>query len=289
MAGIIKNISKNTAVRSAGGVSFGEVVYGPRGQCGPRIQADYQLVLLNEGSLKLCLDQIWMEVRPGDLVFCEPGHEELFLFAETTESRHQWCSVATRLVDQSLAALLSGSGGILPITSAMQALVDVGLSRSTASDEAAGFIVQLGLSMLHLYLAERAAHGADAAPEPIAVRKARTLIRENLTQPWTLKTLAARSGVSSNHLIKLFRDTVQVTPMEYVWRARLDYAFLLLSETGLSVSEIADRAGFQSAFHFSRRFKHRYGVSPRARRKATSLYSSENTPSRPTQRMPPST
>jgi AraC-like DNA-binding protein len=52
----------------------------------------------------------------------------------------------------------------------------------------------------------------------------------------------------------------------------------MLSATGLTVAEIADRCGFQSPFHFSRLVKKLQGCSPReTRARSWAAPSSKNT------------
>ena len=79
----------------------------------------------------------------------------------------------------------------------------------------------------------------------------------------TLDILARKAGVSRGHLIKIVREKLGETPMELVWRERVKRAAKLLSETGLSLAEIADQTGFANAYHFSRRFRQQFGQAPR--------------------------
>jgi AraC-like DNA-binding protein len=54
--------------------------------------------------------------------------------------------------------------------------------------------------------------------------------------------------------------------MRYVWESRLMLAADMLrrgDKGRVQISDIAYRCGFSTPAHFSRAFKHRYGVSPR--------------------------
>lgn len=48
------------------------------------------------------------------------------------------------------------------------------------------------------------------------------------------------------------------------------HAFALMNETSMSVTEIALASGFNSATHFSRQFKRKFGASPHFFRKGWS-------------------
>ena len=65
---------------------------------------------------------------------------------------------------------------------------------------------------------------------------------------------------------RLFREH-GLAPMRYLWQVRVERAARLLAELpedALKVGEVGYRCGFTSAAHFSRTFKQRYGMSPRA-------------------------
>ena len=51
--------------------------------------------------------------------------------------------------------------------------------------------------------------------------------------------------------------------MSDLWRVRIEASKRLLAETGLTSEKIAYRCGFQSPYHFSRKFKELVRVGPR--------------------------
>jgi AraC-like DNA-binding protein len=75
--------------------------------------------------------------------------------------------------------------------------------------------------------------------------------------------LAAHLGVSDRHLQRLFRRCLDTTPQAWLDCLRLQAARRLLPRAA-SVKEVAYELGFRRPFHFSRKFKERYGHSPSA-------------------------
>ena len=69
------------------------------------------------------------------------------------------------------------------------------------------------------------------------------------------RDLAEIFYVSENHFCRLFQKSFGMSPMEYINDYRVGKAELLLSGTGLSITEIATAVGFDSANYFSRVFK----------------------------------
>jgi len=61
---------------------------------------------------------------------------------------------------------------------------------------------------------------------------------------------------------QVFRQVTGQSPKRYYNSLRLEHAAQLLLSTPLSVTQVADRLGFSSAFHLSRAFRGRYGVPP---------------------------
>jgi len=86
---------------------------------------------------------------------------------------------------------------------------------------------------------------------------------QNLSQAITLSLLARRCGLSVSRLAHLFREQSGQTPHQFLEIQRMAHARQLLELTQESVANIASEVGFPNSFHFSRRFKHHLGVSPR--------------------------
>ena len=78
--------------------------------------------------------------------------------------------------------------------------------------------------------------------------------------------LAAQYAQSREHFIRSFRGFMGVTPHRYRQKRRMDHARLLLADTDLPISRVAEEVGFSDAQYFSRIFKKEVGVSPLAYR-----------------------
>ncbi|HEY0201668.1 MAG TPA: AlkA N-terminal domain-containing protein [Burkholderiaceae bacterium] len=88
----------------------------------------------------------------------------------------------------------------------------------------------------------------------------------------TMEQLAARLGVSSRHLRRIFEARFGVSPLQYLQTRRLLCAKQLLADTTLPVAEVALSSGFESVRRFNAAFAGHYGLSPTLlRRQGTGL------------------
>lgn len=120
------------------------------------------------------------------------------------------------------------------------------------------------------------AHG-----DPV-VGTALRLLHANPTHPWTVESLAAKTGVSRAALARRFTTLVGRPPMTYFREWRLALAADLLRESGATVAAVAHRTGFSTAFALSAAFKRERGVSPSAHRQSASPAGSHTGQSRST-------
>ena len=82
----------------------------------------------------------------------------------------------------------------------------------------------------------------------------------------TLASVALRFGYTKQHVIRIFKARFSMTPTEFIDQYRLEQGMRLLSESDMTVDEIARASGFEDANYFSRRFRKRFGTSPTAYR-----------------------
>lgn len=123
--------------------------------------------------------------------------------------------------------------------------------------------------VLRLASAAHAGHGDGRAPVDARIQRALEQIHRRLSDRHTLASLAARAGLSRSQFCARFREGLDRTPLAYVEERRLELGRHQLATTDRTVAEIAERLGFESPFYFSRRFRARFGRSPRAHRQET--------------------
>lgn len=76
--------------------------------------------------------------------------------------------------------------------------------------------------------------------------------------------IAAMIGVSSEHLCRIFRSRMGVSPLVYFHRQKIRYACTLLLEKRLTNKEIGHWIGMENVSNFTRFFKRHIGLTPGA-------------------------
>lgn len=77
-----------------------------------------------------------------------------------------------------------------------------------------------------------------------------------------LTTLAAESGYSRAHFLRMFRAAKGQTPHQYLLSLRLENAVRLMKERSTPLIDVAVACGFSSHTHFTKVFRSKFGVLP---------------------------
>jgi AraC-like DNA-binding protein len=94
------------------------------------------------------------------------------------------------------------------------------------------------------------------------LRPALTLIHHQPAEPWTVAKLAAAAGMSRSAFALRFKNSVGLSPSDYLTRWRVQSAGRLLRATDRTVASLAAQFGFSSESSFIRTFKRITGQSP---------------------------
>lgn len=100
------------------------------------------------------------------------------------------------------------------------------------------------------------------------VKKIIDYFEEHYSEKISLEQVAGNMYLSTFYVSKIFKTETGSAPIHYLIEIRLEKAKeLLLSDSTLSIQEIAAKVGYDDAYHFSKVFKKKFGVSPSVLRK----------------------
>jgi len=94
-------------------------------------------------------------------------------------------------------------------------------------------------------------------------------IKENLTdKDINVDSLAGKAYMSTSHFHKKFKNTIGISPIDYINTERIKFAKKLISrDNNLRVSDVAFKSGFNSVSYFNRQFKKHELIIPSQYRK----------------------
>ena len=91
-------------------------------------------------------------------------------------------------------------------------------------------------------------------------------LQEHMPEQIDLHAFADSIHLSYSRLVHLFSEKMGIPPQRYLQRLRLEKACILLRDTSMSISMVAENVGIDDQFYFSRVFRRQYNMSPRSYR-----------------------
>ncbi len=148
-------------------------------------------------------------------------------------------------------------------------------STFVSKDLSKDIIVELSLKELIIRLLQSKArklilYSANAQYNDSRIGEVVKYIKKNLTEKnIKIDELANLACMSSSHFYKQFKNTLGISPIDFINNERIKFAKkLLASERNLNITDVAYKSGFNSVSYFNRQFKKHEMITPRAYLKA---------------------
>lgn len=241
----------------------------------------YEVYYLLGGEVEYWVDGRIIRMRPGDLLLINPlelhrpvlteqnrVYERIVLWINK-EYLENLCCDGIRLSSCFDTSAPGHTHLIRPSASERSAMTArMGeMVREFYNPEFGGELCAYGLFLQFMVQLNRMASHAERKPEETQqlselIQNTLRYIGENLNQPITLESLAARFYVSKYYLSHAFTKEVGVSVYRYIMMRRLMMARQLLL-SGETAGQVCRSCGFSDYTSFYRAFKSEYGTSPR--------------------------
>jgi AraC-like DNA-binding protein len=239
---------------------------------GPRTLVNYELVWILEGQVRWMCEGNEHALGPGDLAVARPGMRDWFVWDPDRTTRHAYLhfdldldGAEANFPSPSSWPALRRLAGDDPVRPLLRYLL--WLPMAPEAERWSAEVLHLVLGLFSGGPLQSDTLGPGLSPPTVS---ALTWLRECWVAqgvgPVRLEALARAANVTPGYLCRRFRAEIGASPVATVDLARLSNAAELLARTDMTVSEIARAVGFGDQFHFSRRFKATFGLSPRAYR-----------------------
>jgi AraC-like DNA-binding protein len=118
--------------------------------------------------------------------------------------------------------------------------------------------------------------GWIAALRDPQIGRAVAAVHHDPAAAWSVDRLARTARLSRSRFAQRFSELVGAPPLQYVTRVRMERARETLQREKISVAELAQRFGYDSAPAFARAFKRQMGAPPGSIRRGHSRGQAEN-------------
>ncbi|MFJ8492928.1 helix-turn-helix domain-containing protein [Streptomyces sp. NPDC094038] len=243
--------------------------YPPGSVFGPRDAGSYEFVWLLRGSARWVRGDLSVPLKPGELLLVRPGMRDTFHWDAHRPTRHAYTHfrLCPAPADTGWPVVRDLTGRDDPMAALCRHLLTLGATRPRAWERHAEETLRLLVfTFVH---GTGPGSGPRTLPEPLLAMMAAVRSRwsDGVARPLTAERLAEAAGVSPSTLSRVCRRHLGVSPVAGLELLRLARAEPLLWLSNLSLRAIALQCGFADAYHFSRRFRAVYGMSPTAFRR----------------------
>jgi AraC family transcriptional regulator len=125
------------------------------------------------------------------------------------------------------------------------------------------FSLILGAHLIQQYgVFQKSARPSNGGLAPWQKRRASELLHENMHGRIRLSEIAHECGLSVSHFARSFKTSFGISTHRWLIQHRIEHAKQLMSQTTMSLIDIAIRSGFNDQAAFTRTFHQLAGVSP---------------------------
>jgi len=100
----------------------------------------------------------------------------------------------------------------------------------------------------------------------IYIKKSLQFVETNYSRKLYISEMAKSVGLNKNYFSAFFKENIGVTPQQYIIKFRINKACELMSNSGLTISDISRSVGYDDTLGFSKVFKKEKGMSPKSYR-----------------------
>ena len=227
----------------------------------PHAHEFFELELFLEGEGENVINGVSYPLAPATLFLLTPGH----IHTVSTPHANLINVMFQGSVADALAALSLQHSPVFRLTAEEFTFMQAVLREIVAVHETDAVCAA---RLLHCALEKlaRCKHTAQAAAPPL-VQQAIAYMLENFRHDLTADQIARHVGLSRAYFSDLFHRETGIPFKEYLDSLRFSHVCSALALTDQAVRAVAESAGFRDYANFSRRFKERFGCTPREWRK----------------------
>jgi AraC-like DNA-binding protein len=226
----------------------------------------WELIFVEKGTLTIREDDTLFSVKEGESLLLWPHRKHIGVGTFPADLKFYWLhfELNTRreiLSDFSISLISLPQHGKVLNPQYVISLFRQFLNEQEAITRSNALELILLLIMQQLSVAANDNPQADSSGVALAY-KAQQLIRTQFHLPVSTSTLANQLHCNADYLGRVYRQTFQLTITEAIHRQRVLSAEKMLISDSCSLSEVAQRCGFQDVGYFRKVFRKAMGLTP---------------------------
>ena len=227
---------------------------------------DYQLIYVKEGKMKVKTQTQKYELSAGDIILYRPGVMQHY-YSDGDNVTFYYIHFTGTGVSDMLSFFKEdyySIGDFYELESFCRSYYESNWIMENVND----MVYEGKLMMLFGIISDKiAARYFPNDKEFSKIKKAVYHINTNYDKKLSVDELAKMCNKSKYHFIKMFKNAMGVTPQRYQTLLIMEYSKVMLIDTKMNISEIANSLGVYDSLYFSRMFKKNTGVTPSEYRK----------------------
>ncbi len=219
---------------------------------------DYQIIYIDRGEGRFLVDGELTDIKSGHVVLICPGEKNHYEFLKGSYTDYYWIhftgkGVASLLSRLNLSEKIFNVGDFYPFKKTMEDMAKAVASKDFTTEDYLSSSIYMLLSLI----SKRVHSPENPMDKVILYMQSKNMNEINNSD------LAKMCNLSEYHFLRSFKSLKGMTPHRYIAELTKSKSIELLSDTTLSVSEIASSLGFSDSLYFSRFFKKETGASPK--------------------------
>ncbi len=250
----------------------GSMQYDAKDAVAHHVHEYCEILYVLSGYGKIDIEGVIYPLKTGDLVVISPGMHHHEMGSSDTKMNLVFLAVENfsvqelpknHLIAPHMPPVISGKDYHYKIESYFTDIISESADHILLSGAMKKSLASALLILILRLYHSREARSADRKEE---CRRIKDYIDKNYTSPITLDSLSEQIYISKYYLSHIFKSQTGTSPIKYLISKRMDKAAQLLTDTDLSIRDIALRVGYDDPVYFSQMFKKMMNASPAAYR-----------------------
>lgn len=235
---------------------------------------EYQIIYILDGTGEIEFEgRRKQKIGAGSVIILTPDHWHRYRPSSKTGWEEAWIGFSGSFANNVVCApFFDARGSVIKLNTTSEFEADFLELLASAESHGTERPYSLGPHLMTILarLAERVSRPATASKREVLMRRAQFHIARHLSEVVDFVGLANRLGMGYTLFRREFKAECGLAPLEYQLSLRLKHITNLLTNSTLSLEDIALSSGFKSQSYFTRFFTARTGTSPERYRAARS-------------------